>query len=104
MASPWVAIAHGNDCDTRFVIEDIPVHPHPHAQTLPARVVPRNTGSVHAHPGRLSHDQDTGRFTGTQHRPRAEREMCLARPAADRKSTRLNSSHQITSYAVFCLK
>src|SRR5258708_26570279 len=25
-------------------------------------------------------------------------------PAADRKSTRLNSSHQIISYAVFCLK
>src|SRR5947208_9046695 len=29
----------------------------------------------------------------------------LARPAVpDRKSTRLNSSHQIISYAVFCLK
>src|SRR5438552_18891350 len=27
-----------------------------------------------------------------------------ARPAPDRKSTRLNSSHQIISYAVFCLK
>src|SRR5947208_4568752 len=27
-----------------------------------------------------------------------------ARPAEDRKSTRLNSSHQIISYAVFCLK
>src|SRR5207244_6150262 len=26
------------------------------------------------------------------------------RPVADRKSTRLNSSHQIISYAVFCLK
>src|SRR5258708_11318291 len=26
------------------------------------------------------------------------------RPRADRKSTRLNSSHQIISYAVFCLK
>src|SRR6476660_10209848 len=26
------------------------------------------------------------------------------RPPADRKSTRLNSSHQIISYAVFCLK
>src|SRR5258708_28615059 len=26
------------------------------------------------------------------------------RPARDRKSTRLNSSHQIISYAVFCLK
>src|SRR5258708_10594678 len=25
-------------------------------------------------------------------------------PQADRKSTRLNSSHQIISYAVFCLK
>src|SRR5258708_38204013 len=27
-----------------------------------------------------------------------------ARPEPDRKSTRLNSSHQIISYAVFCLK
>src|SRR5260363_440935 len=27
-----------------------------------------------------------------------------AHPSADRKSTRLNSSHQIISYAVFCLK
>src|SRR5437588_8630494 len=26
------------------------------------------------------------------------------RPAADRKSTRLNSSHTVISYAVFCLK
>src|SRR5258708_17833075 len=26
------------------------------------------------------------------------------RPCPDRKSTRLNSSHQIISYAVFCLK
>src|SRR5258708_23904495 len=28
----------------------------------------------------------------------------LAPPTIDRKSTRLNSSHQIISYAVFCLK
>src|SRR5207244_11751782 len=28
----------------------------------------------------------------------------LARSRRDRKSTRLNSSHQIISYAVFCLK
>src|SRR5207244_11044072 len=28
----------------------------------------------------------------------------IANGVADRKSTRLNSSHQITSYAVFCLK
>src|SRR3990170_7238499 len=30
--------------------------------------------------------------------------MMIPRPSADRKSTRLNSSHQIISYAVFCLK
>src|SRR5258708_11692438 len=29
---------------------------------------------------------------------------CLLRELPDRKSTRLNSSHQITSYAAFCLK
>src|SRR5207244_10524902 len=28
----------------------------------------------------------------------------VAHPGEDRKSTRLNSSHQIISYAVFCLK
>src|SRR5688500_10868803 len=32
-------------------------------------------------------------------------EICLrALPLADRKSTRLNSSHLVISYAVFCLK
>src|SRR5258708_14331007 len=36
----------------------------------------------------------------------AERErICVVvAPVKDRKSTRLNSSHQIISYAVFCLK
>src|SRR6266850_3130300 len=29
---------------------------------------------------------------------------CSSRPARDRKSTRLNSSHLVISYAVFCLK
>src|SRR5256885_10976378 len=31
-------------------------------------------------------------------------EIAAARPIADRKSTRLNSSHLVISYAVFCLK
>src|SRR5256885_9109380 len=30
--------------------------------------------------------------------------LALQRDAADRKSTRLNSSHLVISYAVFCLK
>src|SRR5438552_17803740 len=40
---------------------------------------------------------------GAARSPRAYRwKACIA--ARDRKSTRLNSSHQIISYAVFCLK
>ena len=42
--------------------------------------------------------RESGRFR-LRRQPRA---MLLDRP--DRKSTRLNSSHQIISYAVFCLK
>src|SRR5947208_9192717 len=40
----------------------------------------------------LARCRDTGRRAGRPH------------AASDRKSTRLNSSHQIISYAVFCLK
>src|SRR5438105_10357438 len=36
--------------------------------------------------------------------PRAERIMQRHGAATDRKSTRLNSSHEWISYAVFCLK
>src|SRR5947208_4355484 len=38
--------------------------------------------------------------------PEGARTVCVCRPERlrDRKSTRLNSSHQIISYAVFCLK
>src|SRR5260221_10974294 len=36
--------------------------------------------------------------------PPAEREDVLRRFNGDRKSTRLNSSHTVISYAVFCLK
>src|SRR5688572_32295062 len=39
-----------------------------------------------------------------RHPIHAEREWLVARGLADRKSTRLNSSHSQISYAVFCLK
>src|SRR5438034_7848657 len=42
---------------------------------------------------RLSYDERRHDFA-TRHRP----------PPEDRKSTRLNSSHTVISYAVFCLK
>src|SRR5438034_6402635 len=43
--------------------------------------------------GRLRGAQGSRRLSGP-----------LLRPAQDRKSTRLNSSHTVISYAVFCLK
>src|SRR5438034_6040957 len=33
-----------------------------------------------------------------------QRQYCCEFPVRDRKSTRLNSSHTVISYAVFCLK
>src|SRR5258708_14654169 len=51
--------------------------------------------------GRHAGDADQrqlSRFRRTRHRRSAD--LC----GKDRKSTRLNSSHQIISYAVFCLK
>src|SRR5258708_12388301 len=39
-----------------------------------------------------------------RHRQRAAFPLAGATDVLDRKSTRLNSSHQIISYAVFCLK
>src|SRR5260221_8902862 len=43
--------------------------------------------------------RDGGRDAGGRRRHLEHR-----RPPADRKSTRLNSSHTVISYAVFCLK
>src|SRR5215216_7272738 len=44
------------------------------------------------------------RSTAGRHAAGAARPGRDACPPVDRKSTRLNSSHQIISYAVFCLK
>src|SRR5947208_8030948 len=42
--------------------------------------------------------------TAPPHRSREDARGLHGRAGGDRKSTRLNSSHQIISYAVFCLK
>src|SRR5258708_19278730 len=48
---------------------------------------------------------ETGQPTGRLHLGTIRDDYrSLLRSPADRKSTRLNSSHQIISYAVFCLK
>src|SRR5207248_9801835 len=53
-------------------------------------------------PGRCRREQvETGRSPGTV--DQAGR-GCRCQGLSDRKSTRLNSSHRTSSYAVFCLK
>src|SRR5207244_9082552 len=68
-------------------------------------------GLVIAGPGNEAWQLD-GRLDGYAVPPQGGRQLLLSRghdlewfeapPPADRKSTRLNSSHQIISYAVFC--
>src|SRR5438034_4969317 len=54
------------------------------------------------HRGQLTDDKRADRFFLT--RTRNRREVAAACHSSDRKSTRLNSSHTVISYAVFCLK
>src|SRR5256885_6243967 len=55
---------------------------------------------------RWSHDRRRVRAAGAEHRADRGRHRGEAAsvPRGDRKSTRLNSSHLVISYAVFCLK
>src|SRR5256885_6794432 len=62
---------------------------------------PARRGGRHAH-RRDDRARTGGRRGAADARRRGER--AHVRRAADRKSTRLNSSHLVISYAVFCLK
>src|SRR5207248_10951181 len=68
---------------------------------------------LHSFPTRRSSDLGSlhcGRLRGHDHATAERRHVRLGGhavgelPGLDRKSTRLNSSHRTTSYAVFCLK
>src|SRR5258708_23208783 len=67
------------------------------AQSMPAGGTPP-AGT----PGTAGQTQTPG--TATPPASTATPPASTATPQGDRKSTRLNSSHQIISYAVFCLK
>src|SRR5256885_13314435 len=64
----------------------------------------RRHGQHHALGGHAAPDAAAGQALAivgaVHHRPRGQH----AQAVADRKSTRLNSSHLVISYAVFCLK
>src|SRR5207244_13571694 len=78
---------------------------------------PRAPPDLHSFPTRRSSDLSRSPCLATSSRPRTSAPGRTTRPSRqeanpttsappgiDRKSTRLNSSHQIISYAVFCLK
>src|SRR5947208_10121734 len=66
-------------------------------------VTPSATGRPAYHPSTLLKIYLYGYLNRVQSSRRLEREA-QRNIELDRKSTRLNSSHQIISYAVFCLK
>src|SRR3712207_8238741 len=63
----------------------------------------RRGGARHDEPGQAGPDDDAP-DAGDADAARVGEPQRAARPARDRKSTRLNSSHANISYAVFCLK
>src|SRR5207247_5085762 len=72
------------------------------------RLCHRESARVHASPAVHAPFATTG-FLRSQFRiprepPREDQKAGVRHHAVDRKSTRLNSSHEWTSYAVFCLK
>src|SRR6266850_5487937 len=66
------------------------VHRRPMQRSLSVLVLDRHIGAVL--------DEEPCKIQMTMHR------RPMQRSRADRKSTRLNYSHLVTSYAVFCLK
>src|SRR5258708_16509511 len=68
----------------------------PRSTLFPYTTLFRSAAAGLSRPGRANR--------GTIPRRHAPPDRAPSRIALDRKSTRLNSSHQIISYAVFCLK
>src|SRR5256885_11301980 len=82
-------------CQPSFLFFFLMIRRPPRSTLFPYTTLFRSPG-----PGGGVGDAGAGRCAG----PRAGRRHRLPRRCADRKSTRLNSSHLVISYAVFCLK
>lgn len=82
VAAAGIAVAHRNDGNARFIVEEVAGDAHPRPQPHSARIVPGNAGGVHTQARRLADDEDPGRWCGTQYRARTERKLLFARPAS----------------------
>src|SRR5439155_15140441 len=76
----------------------------PARATARARVLPSRAGRRGASPAAPAGRRDRGRWPPAMPPPPRALAHPPPDPRRDRKSTRLNSSHVATSYAVFCLK
>src|SRR5258708_23837294 len=75
----------------------------PRSTLFPYTTLFRSQGEdLEQYPGKQNHRNCDGKSAGGKRPAQADGKEKGAKP--DRKSTRLNSSHQIISYAVFCLK
>src|SRR5947208_9019646 len=74
----------------------------PRSTLFPYTTLFRSQRALHGRRGTQARERDHGHRHGRT--ASARRGQPEARGTTDRKSTRLNSSHQIISYAVFCLK
>src|SRR5947208_5723495 len=84
------------------------IPPPPRSTLFPYTTLFRSRVSVHQARARRLHREGGARRLphrrAGEHRRERGRHGPRGSEARDRKSTRLNSSHQIISYAVFCLK
>src|SRR5258708_12725258 len=76
----------------------------PRSTLFPYTTLFRSRGPGRGGPGPPRLRQGAGGARGCRVLRRRALRLHPARSREDRKSTRLNSSHQIISYAVFCLK
>src|SRR5947208_12793644 len=82
----------------------------PRSTLFPYTTLFRSRGGGASFEGRCGNPSADDRSSRQEREPHVERRGATkprrtgSDSSADRKSTRLNSSHQIISYAVFCLK
>src|SRR3712207_7257125 len=76
----------------------------PRSTLFPYTTLFRSHGRDGDGPARVLQPEQLRRERRRRQRPGRRRRRPGQGPAADRKSTRLNSSHANISYAVFCLK
>src|SRR5258708_9316286 len=82
----------------------------PRSTLFPYTTLFRSIGAARARPGEIADRAHQADDAGRAAHSKAEAEAVIGArrigvaDEVDRKSTRLNSSHQIISYAVFCLK